>query len=73
MLAQYAIIGGDNLPPHLSQRKELLRAAGLTTHSLSKPCTIKVVETCQELEQIREVRFIAYKLKIDILYLEGIY
>jgi hypothetical protein len=61
MLAQYAILGGDNLPPHLSQRKELLRAAGLTTHSLSKPCTIKVVETYQELEQIREVRFIAYK------------
>jgi len=61
MLAQYAIIGGDNLPPHLSQRKELLRAAGLTTHSLSKPCTIKVVETFQELEQIREVRFVAYK------------
>src|SRR6266487_2627229 len=61
MLAQYAIIGGDNLPPHLGQRKELLRAAGLTTHSLSKPCTIKVVETFQELEQIREVRFVAYK------------
>src|SRR5215813_5089717 len=61
MLAQYAIIGGDNLPPHLSQRKELLRAAGLTTRSLSKPCTIKVVETCQELEQILDVRFVAYK------------
>jgi hypothetical protein len=61
MLAQYAIIGGDNLPPHLSQRKELLRAAGLTTRSLAKPCTIKVVETYQELEQIREVRFIAYQ------------
>jgi N-acyl amino acid synthase FeeM len=61
MLAQYAIIGGDNLPPYLNQRKELLRAAGLTTHSLSKPCTIKVVETYQELEQIREVRFVAYK------------
>ena len=43
MLAQYAIIGGDNLPPHLRQRKELLRAAGLTTRSLSKPCTIKRV------------------------------
>jgi hypothetical protein len=61
MLAQYAIIGGDNLPPHLSQRKELLRAAGLTTRSLSKPCTIKVVETCQELEQILDVRFVSYK------------
>ena len=61
MLAQYAIIGGDNLPPYLSQRKELLRAAGLTTRSLSKPCTIKVVETCQELEQILDVRFAAYK------------
>jgi N-acyl amino acid synthase FeeM len=61
MLAQYAIIGGDNLPPHLSQRKELLRAAGLTTRSLSKPCTIKVVETCQELEQILDVRHTAYK------------
>src|SRR5262245_22947170 len=61
MLAQYAIIGGDNLPPHLSQRKELLRAAGLTTRSLSRPCTIKVVETCQELEQILDVRFAAYK------------
>src|SRR5215510_13133598 len=58
MLAQSAIIGGDNLPPHLSQRKELLRAAGLTTRSLSKPCTIKVVETCQELEQILDVRFV---------------
>src|SRR5215831_2548018 len=61
MLAQYAIIGGDNLPPQFSQRKELLKAAGLTTRSLSKPCTIKVVETYQELEQIREVRFVAYK------------
>ena len=61
MLAQYAIIGGDNLPPHLSQRKELLKAAGLTTRSLSKPCTIKVVETGQELEQILEVRFVAYQ------------
>jgi hypothetical protein len=61
MLAQYAIIGGDNLPSYLSQRKELLRAAGLTTRSLSKPCTIKVVETCQELEQILDVRFAAYK------------
>ena len=61
MLAQYAIIGGDNLPPHLSQRKELLRAAGLATRSLSKPCTIKVVETCQELEQILDVRFVSYK------------
>jgi len=61
MLAQYAIIGGDNLPPYLSQRKELLRAAGLTTRSLAKPCTIKVVETCQELEQILKVRFAAYK------------
>jgi len=61
MLAQYAIIGGDNLPSHLSDRKELLRAAGLTTRSLSKPCTIKVVETCQELEQILDVRFIAYR------------
>jgi Acetyltransferase (GNAT) domain len=61
MLAQYAIIGGDNLPSHLSQRKELLRAAGLTTRSLSKPCTIKVVETCQELEQILDVRYTAYK------------
>jgi len=49
------------LPPHLSQRKELLRAAGLITRSLSKPCTIKVVETCQELEQILNVRFLAYK------------
>src|SRR5215475_8745583 len=61
MLAQYAIIGSDNLPPHLSQRKELLKAAGLTTRSLSKPCTIKVVETPQELEQILDVRFAAYK------------
>ena len=61
MLAQYAIIGGDNLPSQLSQRKELLRAAGLTTRSLSKPCTIKVAETCQELEQILDVRFAAYK------------
>src|SRR5262249_7787013 len=61
MLAQYAIIGGDNLPPYLSQRKELLKAAGLTTRSLAKPCTIKVVETCQELEQILDVRFVAYK------------
>src|SRR5262249_45371771 len=61
MLAQYAIIGGDNLPPYLSQRKELLRAAGLITRSLAKPCTIKVVETCQELEQILDVRFVAYK------------
>ena len=61
MLAQYAIIGGDNLPPHLRQRKELLKAAGLTTRSLSKPCTIKVVETCQELEQILDVRFGSYK------------
>ena len=61
MLAQYAVIGSDNLPPHLSQRKELLRSAGLTTRSLSKPCTIKVVETCQELEQILDVRFAAYK------------
>jgi len=61
MLAQYAIIGGGNLPPHLSQRKELLMAAGLITRSLSKPCTIKAVETCQELEQILEVRFAAYK------------
>ena len=61
MLAQYAIIGGNNLPPHLSQRKELLMAAGLITRSLSKPCTIKAVETCQELEQILEVRFAAYK------------
>jgi hypothetical protein len=49
------------LPSYLSQRKELLRAAGLTTRSLSKPCTIKVVETCQELEQILDVRFAAYK------------
>src|SRR5262249_37877104 len=62
MLAQYAIIGGDNLPPHLSQRKELLRTAGLSTRSLSKPCTIKVVETCQELQQILDVRFAAYKI-----------
>jgi hypothetical protein len=61
MLAQYAIIGGDNLPPQLSQRKELLRTAGLITRSLSKPCTVKVVETCQELEQILDVRFAAYK------------
>jgi hypothetical protein len=61
MLAQYAIIGGANLPPHLSQRQELLRAAGLTTRSLAKPCTIKVVETCQELEQILDVRFVAYR------------
>jgi hypothetical protein len=61
MLAQYAIIGGANLPQHFSQRKELLRAAGLITRSLSKPCTIKVVETCQELEQILHVRFVAYK------------
>jgi hypothetical protein len=61
MLAQYAIIGGDHLPLHLSQRKELLRSAGLVTRSLSKPCTIKVVETCQELEQILNVRFVAYK------------
>ena len=61
MLAQYAIIGGDNLPPHISQRKELLRAAGLTTRSLSKPCTIKMAETRQELDQILHVRFVAYK------------
>ncbi|HEY1247408.1 MAG TPA: hypothetical protein VGE97_00330 [Nitrososphaera sp.] len=61
MLAQYAIIGGENLPAHLSQRKALLKAAGLTTRSLSKPCTIKVVETRQELEQILDVRFAAYK------------
>jgi hypothetical protein len=33
----------------------------LTTRSLAKPCTIKVVETCQELEQILKVRFAAYK------------
>jgi hypothetical protein len=61
MLAQYAIIGGDNLPLHMSQRKECLRAAGLTTRALTKPCTIKVAETRQELEQILEVRFAAYK------------
>src|SRR6266436_4612712 len=61
MLAQYAILGGDDLPPHISQRKELLRAAGLTTRSLLKPCTIKVAETRQELEQILEVRFVTYK------------
>ena len=61
MLAQYAILGGDDLPPHSSQRKELLRAAGLTTRSLLKPCTIKVAETRQELEQILEVRFVTYK------------
>ena len=61
MLAQYAIIGGDDLPPNLSQRKELLRAAGLTTRALSKPCIIKVAETHQELEQILDVRFAAYK------------
>jgi hypothetical protein len=61
MLAQYAILGGDDLPPHISQRKELLRAAGLTTRSLSKPCTMKVAETRQELEQILEVRCVAYK------------
>jgi hypothetical protein len=61
MLAQYAILGGDDLPPHISQRKELLKAAGLTTRSLSKPCTMKVAETRQEFEQILEVRFIAYK------------
>jgi len=61
MLAQYAIIGSDSLPPHIGQRKELLRAAGLTTRSLAKPCTIKVVETGQELEQILDVRFAAYK------------
>src|SRR5215470_11889601 len=66
MLAQYAIIGGDNLPPHLRQRKELLRAAGLTTRSLSKPCTIKVVETRQELEQILDVRLVAYKAAAKI-------
>jgi hypothetical protein len=66
MLAQYAIIGGDNLPPHLRQRKELLKAAGLTTRSLSKPCTIKVVETCQELEQILDVRFVSYKAAAKI-------
>jgi hypothetical protein len=66
MLAQYAIIGGDNLPPPLSQRKELLRAAGLTTRSLAKPCTIKVVETYQELEQILDVRFVAYKAAAKI-------
>ena len=47
---------------HISGReKELLKAAGLTTRSLSKPCTIKVVETCQELEQILDVRFGSYK------------
>src|SRR5262249_12757913 len=66
MLCQYAILGGDNLPLHLSQRKELLRAAGLTTRSLSKPCTIKVVETCQELEQTLHVRFVAYKAAAKI-------
>jgi hypothetical protein len=61
MLAQYAIIGGDDFPPHISQRKELLRAAGLTTRSLSKPCTIKMAETRQELDQILHVRLVAYK------------
>jgi hypothetical protein len=66
MLAQYAIIGGDNLPPLLSQRKEFLKAAGLTAHSLSKPCTIKAVETCQELEQVLHVRFVAYRAAAKI-------
>src|SRR5262249_40543001 len=61
MLAQYVIIGGDNLPSHHSQRKKILSAAGLRIRAISKTCTIKLDEAHQELEQILEVRFIAYK------------
>jgi hypothetical protein len=70
MLAQYAIIGGDDLPPNISQRKELLKTAGLATRALSKPCTIKVAETYQELEQILEVRFHAYKAVAETMTLD---
>ena len=61
MLAQYAILGGEDLPPQLSQRKALLKAAGLTTRALAKPCTIKVAETPQEFAQILQVRLAAYQ------------
>lgn len=60
-LAQYAILGGDDLPPELSHRHTLLRTAGFTTRALAKPCTIKVVETRREFEQVLVVRLAAYQ------------